>query len=133
MAIKRYNGENARMKKGSKLGQPTLLVMRKGGFRINKNLVGRMGLKAGDAVELLHDEDDGEWYLAKSKDGLPLSKGNTGGMCFHSRLALEGMKDQMGCDHGTMRVADEPVEMEGLKCYALLLSSLRQLQPRVRS
>jgi hypothetical protein len=120
--IKRYNEKNARLAKGQCIGKPKLAV-RKTVFRLNRTLCETLGVKKHDRVEVIHDEEAGEWYLAKSDNGLRLSNAGTQGTQFTSMILRAAIDDYLPEPEGLtchMTVATIPNTLDGLECFAIL-------------
>lgn len=122
--MRRFNEQTARMKPGSRISKPTISMSPRGAFRLNGALLGILGAKVGDKVEVI--EDEGEWYIAKSKVGILVNKlkdARCGQM--HSRILQQALSEATAKDRGSILVAAHPVEVQGVKCYALLLGSMK--------
>ncbi len=121
--INRYNKTNAKLKRGQALGQPSI-SLRDGCFRINRILCDMMDIKAGDGVEILHDEEAGEWYIAKSdNDGFNLIQTGGNALQFGSRLMQQKMHGYLPPAQGStisLPVAKMANTLEGMECFAIL-------------
>ena len=122
--MRRFNEETARMKRGARIMKPTLSMSSRAAFKVNAPLRELLGCKVGDKVEII--EDEGEWYITKSKVGLMLNKVRDDGAAqFHSRILHQALAEATAQDRGSILVATHPVDVQGMKCFALLLSSVQ--------
>jgi len=122
--IKRYNESNARLRKGQQLQNPTVSFTTHGGvIRLNRRLSEMLEVKPTDKVEIMHDEEAGEWYIAKSPSGLSLSNAGRGSTQMHSRVLMEAIAPYLpesASKTATCTVASIANTLEGLECYAIL-------------
>lgn len=126
--IIRYTAANARMDKGQARQYPNLSVRREGAFRMNKATMKLLGVKAGDHVEVLHDQDANEWYLRKGdKTAMQVRTGKNHSGFFHSVILhdafMKSVPDALEGGNGRFLVAREASTVDGVKCHAVLTSS----------
>jgi hypothetical protein len=122
--IKRYNNDTARLRKGQQALSPMLSFTAHGGVvRLNRRLSELLQVQPGDKVEVMHDEDAGEWYIAKSEGGMFLSNAGRGATQFHSRLLMEAIKaylPETATKAHACPVATIANTLEGIECFAIL-------------
>lgn len=72
MNLKRYNSTNV---KTIRFGKPTIRFNKQGQISFSSAIITAMGLKSGDKIELIQDEEKPkDWYVVKCKNdiGFPL-------------------------------------------------------------
>ncbi|HRH68844.1 MAG TPA: hypothetical protein PLB89_04985 [Flavobacteriales bacterium] len=130
-ALTRYNMKNARLSHGLSVKDPVLSMRDIGSFRLNKALMELIGARVGDRVELLHDTNAKEWYLAFNKaDGFELRKATNGGALFASVILRNAIVEDIGPvkKSNSWVVAKTPTEAEtdNGKAWAILTSTAEQ-------
>ena len=122
--IKRYNNKTARLRRGQHALSPMLSFTAHGGVvRLNRRLSELLQVRPGDKVEVMHDEEAEEWYIAKSEDGMYLSNAGGGATQFHSRLlmnAIEAYLPETATKSHACPVATISNTLEGMECFAIL-------------
>ena len=124
--MKKYNASNARLTPIDARIRPSMSMQPFGQFRVNRPLLQLLGLKHGDTVEIMHDNEAGEWYITDGgKDGLPLCKTKNTGATFNSVVVREAITESAEVDKGRFDVLTEPVIIDGAKCYCILAGSAK--------
>jgi hypothetical protein len=126
--IKVYDHTNARLRSGQHAEpQVSVYMARSGSFRLSTGLTKLMGLKPGDCVVVLRDED--EWYLAKSPEGLRLSQCSGSRGCsvrFSSRIIVTEIEEATEIHApASFLVSKKPTDINGYKAFAILISSAK--------
>lgn len=68
MKLKKYDSSL----QSTRTGEPRISFDDKGVIRINKTAVEALGLKPGDKIAFLMDEENPtDWYITKDKEGFP--------------------------------------------------------------
>lgn len=122
--IKRYNNNTARLRKGQQALSPTLSFTAHGGVvRLNRRLSELLQVQPGDKVEVMHDVEAAEWYIAKSEGGMHLANAEGGATQFHSRLLMNAIKSYLpetATKAHACPVATISNTLEGMECFAIL-------------
>jgi hypothetical protein len=123
MKLKKYDASV----QSTRTGEPRISFDDKGVIRINKTAVQAIGLKAGDKVSFLQDEENPtDWYLSKDKDGFPTRDVNdSGGLVINSSktrndfyASLFEANEEEG--RRSFPLAIEPEKNNGMLLYAIL-------------
>lgn len=124
--MKKYNASNARLTPIDARIRPSMSMQPFGQFRVNRPLLQLLGLKHGDTVEIINDNEAGEWYITDGgKDGLPLRKTKNAGATFNSVVVCDAIKKEIDLDKGRFDVVAEQSVVDGTKCYCILLGSAK--------
>lgn len=124
--INRYTAKNARLTPIDARISPALSMQPYGQFRVNRALLKILGTSAGKHVQILHDDESSEWYIAScGPDGLPLRPAMNGGATFNSVVVCEAIQKQSEVDKGRFEVVSEATVIDGTKCYCILLGSAK--------
>lgn len=122
--MKEYNELTARSRSGNRSDiRPRLSLTERWSFRINQPAAELLGLKKGDRVSVLHDAKAGEWYIRRSKDGLPLFANKHAALGFHSSILRRDFTAFVGAEKGGFLIASEGVNINGAVAHAILTSS----------
>lgn len=123
--MKIYNEKTARVGNGSIALHPMLSMTAKCAFRLNKPAVKLLGMKASDGITIRCDDRNGEWYIHASTDGIRAKVNKKGLGTFASSALHADLAEACGRDKGAMRIVTEPVKMDGVKCFTILIGSVR--------
>lgn len=128
MKLKVFNEKNSH-RKGV---QPAnLRIHKKGTCTLNVTAVRKLGLKAGDRISIVQDEDSPvDWYLLKNDEGFALRPAGTNikALMFNNYLFAHELFRSCslsGKSYG-FRLAVVPEKKEGLELYSILTASARQ-------
>jgi hypothetical protein len=128
MKLREFNASNTQV---TRSGTPCMSVNYKTGvFSINQHATSLIGLKAGDQIQFLQDENEPEnWYLEKVKSGgfeIRTNSNITPGLLFNNtaigRKVIEGLGGG-GVISIRLLVAGEPTIIEKRKLWGLIAVS----------
>lgn len=130
MQLKKYDALNT---VSSRKGNPTISFNRGGAIGISGEACKAIGLSEGDKVSLVEDEENpGDWYITKDKDGFPLRKSNAEakGTVFNCAAISSKVLDFLNWQEkkaAICRIALTPVTQEKMKLYPILTASAKKL------
>lgn len=126
MKLKRFNPNTVH---SVRLGKSTIRFHKGGNISLSPTLVNALGLKQGDKIEIVCDEDSRDkrdWYLRKSNDGFSLRSWKHTNMLWFCNASLGRMMAKQfaaGRVSAGFLVATIPTEVEGVNYYAILTGS----------
>jgi hypothetical protein len=128
MKLKEFNAEDF---PNTRTTAPAFSIDTKVGCnRLNREACELIGLKAGDKIKFLQDEEEeGDWYIEKVKEGgfvLRTTK-NATSLCFNSTPMAKKIADSVVFEgrSGRCLIAGQPTELNKRKLFGILTNSLK--------
>ncbi len=126
MNFERFDKTNSTSPRNPSVARPATLRMKGRTFFFTKKLAERMGLKAGQGLAFLYDKTENQWFLQRDdENGLPLMEIKFGGVKMQSVQLSKRVAATLpnGMRSAIIDVAEEPIEVEDIKMWALITST----------
>jgi len=125
MKLKTYNSASF----SGRRGVVKLSLGKSGLISISLSAASMIGVKSGDRVELVQDEDaPRDWYIKSghSEHGYLLRGYKNGTLCFGSKPLAQTIADSLGRELSlSIPVATEKQKIDGQEYYALITAALK--------
>ena len=131
MKLKEFNSENCSGTTKRSIAPCISIDCKVGTFRINREACELIGLKDGDQVKFLQDQEDtADWYLEKAKSGgfaLRAVPKTVGSLMFNNTPLSKKIAESVGFTgrSGRVLVAGRSTEFEKRKLYGILTGTLK--------
>lgn len=124
MKLITYNADNTVSKQS-----PKLSIRKQGGVFLNKAAVDNFGLKAGDKIEFVNDEDSPrEWYIKciLSDKGFELKDSKFNSLTFNSKVLTDAILDSIKFDHSAaMLLSSSKTTIDGNDYWVIVTGSAK--------
>ena len=135
MKLQKFDASNS---KSVRTGEPTINFNMAGGICFSKTFCQKIGLKKGDKVSIVQDEDQPEdWYIIiGDKDGFPIRENTGEGCAFNNAFICKNFIEhlQINAKSVNCKLATEPADIpkdqlpKGAKAYALLTATAKYVE-----